>query len=198
VHGHGLHHLRESHRPRLRRRAGTRGQGAAVLADADRHVPHRRRAVDRDGARQQLSVRARAGHGAERRGGLRAAGRPRAHVPAGVFLFGFVLTAWLMARRTRGALLLGILITTVLAIALNGALAGFKGFPTPGAATLPRALVQAPDFSTFGRLDFGVLARLGVVTAVLVTFSIMLSDFFDTMGTIIGVGGKDRKSTRLN
>src|SRR6267142_1616869 len=111
-------------------------------------------------------------------------------LPAVVFLFGFVLTAWLMARRMRGALLLGILITTALAIALNGALAGFKGFPTPGAATLPQALVQAPDFSTFGRLDFGVLARLGVVTAVLVTFSIMLSDFFDTMGTIIGVGGK--------
>src|SRR5438874_6729636 len=111
-------------------------------------------------------------------------------LPAVVFLFGFVLTAWLMARRMRGALLLGILITTVLAIALNGALAGFKGFPTPGAATLPQALVQTPDFSTFGRLDFSVLARLGVVTAVLVTFSIMLSDFFDTMGTIIGVGGK--------
>src|SRR2546421_3492034 len=111
-------------------------------------------------------------------------------LPAVVFLFGFVLTAWLMARRMRGALVLGILVTTVFAIALNGALAGFKGFPTPGAATLPQALVQAPDFSTFGRLDFGVLARLGVVTAVLVTFSIMLSDFFDTMGTIIGVGGK--------
>src|SRR5213080_2858804 len=67
-------------------------------------------------------------------------------LPAVVFLLGFVLTAWLMARRVRGALLLGILITTVLAIALNGALAGFKGFPTPGAATLPRAPVQAPDF----------------------------------------------------
>src|SRR5919198_1018483 len=99
-------------------------------------------------------------------------------LPAVVFLLGFVLTAWLMARRVRGALLLGILGTTVLAIVLNGALAGWKGFATPGAATLPQALVQAPDFSTFGRLDFGVLARLGVVTAVLVTFS------------IIGVGGK--------
>src|SRR5256712_3239870 len=110
-------------------------------------------------------------------------------LPAVVFLLGFVLTAWLMARRVRGALLLGILGTTVLAIVLNGALAGWKGFPTPGAATLPKALVQAPDFSTFGRLDFAVIARLGVVTAVLVTFSIMLSDFFDTVGTIIGVGG---------
>jgi AGZA family xanthine/uracil permease-like MFS transporter len=111
-------------------------------------------------------------------------------LPAVVFLIGFVFTAWLMARHVRGALLLGILGTTALAIALNGALAGWKGFPTPGAATLPRAIVEMPDFSTFGRLDFGVVARLGVITAVLVTFSIMLSDFFDTMGTIIGVGGK--------
>jgi AGZA family xanthine/uracil permease-like MFS transporter len=110
-------------------------------------------------------------------------------VPATVFVLGFVLTAWLMARRVRGALLLGILATTALAIALNAA-AGWKAFPTPGAATLPAAIVQAPDFSTFGRLDLGVVARLGVMTACLVTFSIMLSDFFDTMGTIIGVGGK--------
>src|SRR2546425_1789877 len=111
-------------------------------------------------------------------------------LPAVVFLLGFVLTAWLMARRVRGALLIGILGSTALAIVLNGAVGGWQGFPTPGAATLPRAPVQAPDFSTFGRLDFGAIARLGVVTAGLVTFSIMLSDFFDTMGTIIGGGGK--------
>src|SRR4029434_1082146 len=111
-------------------------------------------------------------------------------LPIAVFLIGFVLTAWLMARRVRGALLLGILITTVIAIVLNGALAGWKGFPTPGAAQLPAALVQLPDFSTFGRLDLGVIAKLGLLTTILVTFSIMLSDFFDTMGTIIGVGAK--------
>jgi adenine/guanine/hypoxanthine permease len=111
-------------------------------------------------------------------------------LPSIVFALGFVLTAWLMARRARGALLLGIVLTTVLAIVLNGALAGWKGFATPGAAQLPTALVQWPDFSTFGRVDFGVIARLGVVATALVTFSIMLSDFFDTIGTIIGVGGK--------
>jgi AGZA family xanthine/uracil permease-like MFS transporter len=112
------------------------------------------------------------------------------NLPAVVFLLGFVLTACLMARRVRGALLFGIVGTTILAIVLNGTVAGWKGFPTPGAAMLPTAIVQWPDFSTFGRLDFSVVARLGVITAVLVTFSIMLSDFFDTMGTIIGVGGK--------
>jgi AGZA family xanthine/uracil permease-like MFS transporter len=111
-------------------------------------------------------------------------------LPIAVFVMGFVLTAWLLARRVRGALLLGIVATTVLAIVLNGVLAGGKGFAVPGAAQLPGAILQWPDFSTFGRLDFGVVARLGVVATVLVTFSIMLSDFFDTMGTIIGVGGK--------
>ena len=111
-------------------------------------------------------------------------------LPIAVFVIGFVLTAWLMARRVRGGLLLGIVLTTLVAIALNGLVAGWKGFATPGAAQVPAAVVQWPDFSTFGRLDFGVVARLGVVTTVLVTFSIMLSDFFDTMGTIIGVGSK--------
>ncbi|HKB26519.1 MAG TPA: NCS2 family permease [Methylomirabilota bacterium] len=111
-------------------------------------------------------------------------------LPIVVFLLGFILTAWLMARRMRGALLLGIVLTTLLAIVLNGVLADWRGFATPGAARIPGAIVQPPDLSTFGRLDFGLVAKLGVVTAVLVTFSIMLSDFFDTMGTIIGVGGK--------
>jgi len=113
-----------------------------------------------------------------------------ATLPSVVFVAGFLLTAWLMARRVRGALLLGIVLTTALAIVLNLAFAGGQGFATPGAAQLPAAIVQWPDLSTFGRLDFGVIARLGLVATVLVTFSIMLSDFFDTMGTIIGVGSK--------
>ncbi|MBI1846584.1 MAG: NCS2 family permease [Candidatus Rokubacteria bacterium] len=111
-------------------------------------------------------------------------------LPLAVFLIGFLLTAWLVARRVAGALLIGIVVTTVLAIVLNGALAGWKGFPTPGAAQIPSAVVQLPDFSTFGRLDFGLFAKLGALTACLAIFSIMLSDFFDTMGTIIAVGSE--------
>jgi len=125
-------------------------------------------------------------------------------LPIVVFLVGFVLTAVLLARRVRGALLIGIVVTTVVAIVLNGVLAGWKGFATPGAAQLPHALVQAPDFSTFGRIDFGFFTRLGTVTALLAIFSVMLSDFFDTMGTIIAVGeqggflGSDGRLPRAN
>jgi AGZA family xanthine/uracil permease-like MFS transporter len=111
-------------------------------------------------------------------------------LPIVVFAIGFVLTAWLMARRVPGALLLGIVLTTALAIGLNGALAGWRGFSTPGAAQLPAAVVQLPDLSTFGRLDFSLTARTGLLAVALLTFSIMLSDFFDTIGTVIGVAGK--------
>src|SRR5438128_12445521 len=61
-------------------------------------------------------------------------------LPILVFLCGFVLTAWFMARRVPGALLLGIVLTTVLAIAANGLFAGWQGFATPGAARLPTAI----------------------------------------------------------
>ena len=115
---------------------------------------------------------------------------PMQGLPITVFIIGFVLTVVLIVRRVRGALLLGILGTTVIAIVLNGLFAGWKGFATPGAAQIPSAIVQLPDFSTFGRMDFGLFAKLGLLTALLSIFSIMLSDFFDTMGTVIGVGEK--------
>jgi adenine/guanine/hypoxanthine permease len=129
---------------------------------------------------------------------------PMRGLPIAVFVIGFLLTLALMARRVRGALLLGIVGSTVIAIALNGLFFGWKGFSTPGAAQIPLAIVQLPDFSTFGRLDFGLFAQMGALAAVLAIFSMMLSDFFDTMGTVIGVGEKagfvDRqgKMPRLN
>ena len=89
-----------------------------------------------------------------------------------------------------GALLIGIVLTTLVAIAFN-AMSGYKTFTTPGMAVIPAQLVSWPDFSTFGKgLNFQVFSHLGVLTAALTIFSIMLADFFDTMGTVIGIGGK--------
>jgi AGZA family xanthine/uracil permease-like MFS transporter len=110
-------------------------------------------------------------------------------MPVAVFVFGFVLAAWLLARRTPGALLASIAAATVLAVVLNLTLGGGQAFGAT-AARLPEALAQRPDFSTFGRVDFGFVAALGLAAAALVTFSLMLSDFFDTMGTVIAVGGR--------
>jgi AGZA family xanthine/uracil permease-like MFS transporter len=116
--------------------------------------------------------------------------------PVAVALFGLLLTLWLTARRSSGALLVGILASTVVAVAVNAATGG-RAFPTPGQAVWPAALVAWPDFSSLGAgLDLSVFARVGVVTALVVIFSIMLSDFFDTMGTVIGIGGEAGWLTR--
>jgi len=105
-----------------------------------------------------------------------------------VTIVGLALTLVLFARGTRGALLWGILSTTVFAVIVN-AMTGNTAFTIPGMATVPSAIVSAPDFSTIGQgLNFSVFSYIGVLAAVLTIFSLMLSDFFDTMGTVIGVG----------
>jgi adenine/guanine/hypoxanthine permease len=110
--------------------------------------------------------------------------------PVAVAVFGLLLTLWLTARRSSGALLVGILASTVVAIAVNRITDG-RAFPLPGQAVWPATLVAWPDFGSLGAgLDFSVFVRVGIVTALVTIFSIMLSDFFDTMGTVIGIGGE--------
>jgi AGZA family xanthine/uracil permease-like MFS transporter len=110
--------------------------------------------------------------------------------PVAVAIFGVFLTVWLQARSINSGLLIGILVTTVLAIVVKF-LTGGAAFPTPGQAVMPTSLVALPDFSTLGAgIDVSVFVRLGVIGAVVTIFSIMLSDFFDTMGTVIGIGGE--------
>jgi adenine/guanine/hypoxanthine permease len=110
--------------------------------------------------------------------------------PVAVALFGLLLTLWLTARRWSGALLVGILVSTALAIAVNASTGG-RAFPLPGQAVWPAALVAWPDFSSLGAgFDLSVFARLGLITALVTIFALMLSDFFDTMGTVIGIGGE--------
>lgn len=124
--------------------------------------------------------------------------------PLVVALIGLFVTLWLQARRVRGALLLGILLTTVVAIGVNAA-SGGTAFPTLGWAVIPSQIVGVPDFSTLGAgLNVEVFVRVGIIAALVTIFSLMLSDFFDTMGTVIGIGGEagwlDRqgKLPRLN
>ncbi|PYO36482.1 MAG: NCS2 family permease, partial [Candidatus Rokuibacteriota bacterium] len=124
--------------------------------------------------------------------------------PVAVAVFGLLLTLWLQARGISGGLLIGILASTALAIVVNRVTGG-AAFPAPGQAVLPASLVALPDFSTLGAgLDLSVFARLGFIIAAVTIFSIMLSDFFDTMGTVIGIAGEagwlgpDGKLPRLN
>jgi AGZA family xanthine/uracil permease-like MFS transporter len=106
-----------------------------------------------------------------------------------VAVFGLLLTAILLKTKVKGALLIGILGSTLLAILVNY-LSGLTVFPDPNIAKVPSSLLSMPDFSTIGRFDFHAISKLGVLTAVILIFSVMLSDFFDTLGTVIGLGSE--------
>ena len=111
--------------------------------------------------------------------------------PILTFGIGLVLTLWLFARRVRAALLLGIIGTTVIAGVLHTIFPGYNPSTAPGTAVLPSAWVQSPDLSNaLSGLNFNAFAILGPVAAILAIFTIMLSDFFDTMGTVVGIGGQ--------
>ncbi len=113
-----------------------------------------------------------------------------ATLPFVIAAIGLLVTVALVARRTTGALLIGILLTTVIATAVRYA-TGASVSSVPTAATLPSAFVSLPDLSTLGAgLSLEIFAKVGVLTAVLTIFSIMLSDFFDTMGTVTGIGAE--------
>ncbi|MFI6295639.1 NCS2 family permease [Nonomuraea sp. NPDC050790] len=108
--------------------------------------------------------------------------------PVTVFCFGLLLMIVLYVRRTPGAILISIVVTTIVAVVVNSlAVIDPKtwGIVVP---RLPESLVAAPDFGLVGQVDvFGGFARAGVVTATVVLFTLVLSGFFDAMGTIIGV-----------
>ncbi len=120
--------------------------------------------------------------------------------PTLVFVLGLLLTIVLVVRKVRGAILIGIIATTVLAIIVE-AIADIGPAFTPDGVNpvgwqlnvpaLPDEVVSTPDLSLLGQFSlFGGFAEVGVVTALLIVFTLMLADFFDTMGTVVGVGGE--------
>jgi adenine/guanine/hypoxanthine permease len=109
-------------------------------------------------------------------------------VPVAVTIFGLVITIIMLARHWKAAILLGILFSTVFATILNYAY--HKNPFGPDIAVLPHKFVAKPDFSLVGAFNFSSFTKLGIAATILWVFSLMLSDFFDTMGTLIGVGGQ--------
>ncbi|MGW1139325.1 NCS2 family permease [Streptomyces zhihengii] len=106
--------------------------------------------------------------------------------PMLVFCLGVLLTIVLLARKVRGAILISIVVMTVVAVIVN-AFADIKswGLTTP---SLPDEVFAAPDFGLLGNFDlFGAFGQVSVLTVVLIVFTLILSDFFDTMGTVVGV-----------
>jgi AGZA family xanthine/uracil permease-like MFS transporter len=117
-------------------------------------------------------------------GGLVTAGTPIVSVAFPtttaqfVFLFGLFLTIALYVLKIRAALIIAIAVTSVVAF-------------VTGVTSVPTNLAATPSFSTIGDFDIlQVFTKLPLITAVLTVFAIMLSDFFDTMGTVTGISAE--------
>ncbi|NGN69293.1 NCS2 family permease [Streptomyces sp. A7024] len=111
--------------------------------------------------------------------------------PVLVFCLGVLLTIALLARGVRGAILISIVAMTVVAIVINE-IADIKnaawGLTVP---SWPDDIVDTPDFGLLGNFSlFGAFDEVGAITVVLIVFTLILSDFFDTMGTVVGVSSE--------
>ncbi|WP_181772001.1 NCS2 family permease [Amycolatopsis pittospori] len=113
--------------------------------------------------------------------------------PTVVFVVGLLLTGILVAKRVKGAILIGVLASTVLAIVVE---AITKVGPSKGVnpqgwnlgyPALPDQVLGLPDLSLVGDISFGAWTRLPIITVVLLVFTLVLADFFDTMGSMTGL-----------
>jgi AGZA family xanthine/uracil permease-like MFS transporter len=121
--------------------------------------------------------------------------------PTLVFVVGLLLMAVLLARKVKGAILIGILAATVLAIVIEAIAKIGPSIDPPKPANprgwglnvpkLPSNVVDKPDFGLLGDFNLlGSFSAVGAVTAVLLVFTLLLADFFDTMGTMVAIGAE--------
>ena len=115
--------------------------------------------------------------------------------PILVFILGLAFTAILVVRQVRGAILIGIVGSTILANILEvvfniGPSVDDAGNVNPEGWSLVAPSMpgwSAPDLSLLGNVSFGAFSSIGSVAATLLVFAILLSVFFDAMGTSVGL-----------
>ena len=121
--------------------------------------------------------------------------------PVVVFIFGLLLISFLYARKTKGAILIGVLSATVLAVILESVFKIGPLFTAPdkvnpsgwnlNVPAIPSSIIATPDFGLLGRFDlFGGFATAGFMAAALQVFTLLITDFFDTMGTMTAIGAE--------
>jgi len=108
--------------------------------------------------------------------------------PVLVFVLGLVLTLVLVVRKVPGAILISIAVMTGVALVVQQ-LADLS--PLSWGLTVPAwpgNPVAAPDFGLVGQVSlFGGFHQVGLLTGILFVFTVLMSCFFDAMGTILGV-----------
>ena len=131
--------------------------------------------------------------------------------PIVIFAFGLFLTIVLMIKKIKGSILIGIVSSTILAIFIEAQFKVGNSFLSPTESNprgwalnnpaLPKDasgnlnLADTPRFDTLGigfNDIFGAFTnpKTGMLAALLLVFTLLLADFFDTMGTMTAIGNQ--------
>ncbi|MFC5905681.1 NCS2 family permease [Streptacidiphilus monticola] len=117
--------------------------------------------------------------------------------PVAIFILGTLLTLILLVRKVPGAILISIVVATVVAVVVDKIAhipAANWGLTAP---SFPHSIVSTPDFGLVGKVSlFGGFSQVGVLTGILFVFTVLLSCFFDAMGTIMGVADEAHLTDR--
>jgi adenine/guanine/hypoxanthine permease len=122
--------------------------------------------------------------------------------PMLVFVIGLLAIIVMLVKKVKGAILIGIIGATVLAIIveaigkIGGQLDNTGKLVNPtgwglNVPKLPTQIVDVPDFGLLGHFSLlGSFGQIGFVSAILLVFTLLLADFFDTMGTMVAIGAE--------
>ncbi|MGO1539724.1 MAG: NCS2 family permease [Leucobacter sp.] len=114
-----------------------------------------------------------------------------ATVPTGLFVFTLIVTGILVARKVKGGLLIGLATGTIVAVIVEAIWKLGPAVDNPGGwgltvPTLTGAPFSIPDLSLIGAVSFD-FGRVGLVTVVMLVFTVLFTNFFDAMGTFTGL-----------
>jgi AGZA family xanthine/uracil permease-like MFS transporter len=114
--------------------------------------------------------------------------------PTLVFVIGLLFTLVLFIRKINGAILIGILGTTVLAIIVEAIAKLGPAVTNPygwslNVPALPDHIIGTPDLSLIGEFNvFDSWSTAGPLVVLMFVFTLLVTDFFDTMGTMVAIG----------
>ncbi len=96
-----------------------------------------------------------------------------------LFVIALFVTGWMVIRRVKGALVYGILGTSVAAILVSLFLPAEQAF-----ASVPDRFFSLPSLSVFLQLDILGALSMGMILPI---FTLLFTDLFDSLSTFVGV-----------
>ncbi|OFL91635.1 NCS2 family permease [Corynebacterium sp. HMSC055D05] len=114
--------------------------------------------------------------------------------PTFVFIIGLFICGFMVVRNVRGGLFIGIILTTIVAMIVEAITGSGSSADNPqgwslAVPELPSSFGGVPDLSIVGNIDlFGAFINIGVISASLLVFTLVLANFFDAMGTMTALG----------